>query len=81
MIIDQGEDLLGKLGIIMNFNDQTITWDTDTIPMKDRDACTLSSVEVLIDIMFIRAQMNHKRSAMNILVLPIFLMMIISQQA
>jgi xylose isomerase len=81
MIIDQGEDLLGKLGIIMNFNDQTITWDTDTIPMKDRDACTLSSVEVLIDIMFIRAQINHKRSAMNILVLPIFLMMIISQQA
>jgi hypothetical protein len=30
-------DLLGELGIIMNFNDHTVTWDTDTIPMKDRD--------------------------------------------
>jgi hypothetical protein len=35
MIIDR--DILGELGIIMNFNDQTVTWDTDTIPMKDRD--------------------------------------------
>jgi hypothetical protein len=32
----------------MNFNDHTVTWDTDTIPMKDRDAFTLSSVEALI---------------------------------
>jgi hypothetical protein len=32
-----GRDLLGELGIIMNFNDHTITWDTDNIPMKDRD--------------------------------------------
>jgi hypothetical protein len=32
-----GQDLLGELGIIMNFNDHTVTWDTDTIPMKDRD--------------------------------------------
>ena len=31
-----GRDLLGKLGIILNFSDQTVTWDTDTIPMKDR---------------------------------------------
>jgi hypothetical protein len=30
-----GRDLLGELGIIMNFNDHTVTWDTDTIPMKD----------------------------------------------
>jgi hypothetical protein len=37
MIIDQGRDLLGELGIIMNFNDHTVTWDTGTIPMKDRD--------------------------------------------
>jgi hypothetical protein len=37
MIIVQGKDLLGELGIIMNFNDHTVTWDTDTIPMKDRD--------------------------------------------
>jgi hypothetical protein len=42
-------DFLGELGIIMNFNDHTISWDTDTIPMKDRDTCTLSSVEALID--------------------------------
>jgi hypothetical protein len=39
MIIDQGRDLLGELSIIMNFNGHTITWDTDTIPMKDRDTC------------------------------------------
>jgi hypothetical protein len=29
-------DLLGKLGIIMNFNDHMVTWGVDTIPMKDR---------------------------------------------
>jgi hypothetical protein len=34
----------------MNFNDHTVTWDTDTIPMKNRDACTLSSVETLIEV-------------------------------
>jgi hypothetical protein len=34
----------------MNFNDHTVTWDTDTIPMKDRDTCTLSSVESLIEV-------------------------------
>jgi hypothetical protein len=32
-----GQDLLGELGIIMNFNDHTVTWDTGTIPMKHRD--------------------------------------------
>jgi hypothetical protein len=48
-----GRDLLGELGIIMNFNDHTVTWDADTIPMKDRDTCSLSSVEDLIEIMFI----------------------------
>jgi hypothetical protein len=32
-----GRDLVGELGIIMNFNDHTVTWNTDTIPMKDRD--------------------------------------------
>jgi hypothetical protein len=32
-----GRDLLGESGIIMNFNDHTVTWDTETIPMKDRD--------------------------------------------
>jgi hypothetical protein len=43
------QDLLGELGIIMNFNDHTVTWDTtDIIPMKHRD--TLSSVEALIEV-------------------------------
>jgi hypothetical protein len=32
-----GRDLLGELGIIMNFNDHMVTWDSDTVPMKDRD--------------------------------------------
>jgi hypothetical protein len=45
-----GQDLLGELVIIMNFNDHTVTWDTDTIPMKDRDRGTLSSVEALIEV-------------------------------
>jgi hypothetical protein len=45
------QDLLGELGIIMNFNDHTVTWDTDTIPMKDRG--TLSSVEALIEVYMI----------------------------
>jgi hypothetical protein len=26
--------LLGEPGIIMNFNDQRVTWDTYSIPMK-----------------------------------------------
>jgi hypothetical protein len=50
MIMGQRRDLLGELGIIMNFNDQTVNWDTDTIPMKNRDMCSLSSVETLIEI-------------------------------
>jgi hypothetical protein len=44
-------DFLGESGVIMNFNDYAVTWDTDTIPMKDRG--TLSSVEALIAKMFI----------------------------
>jgi hypothetical protein len=47
------QDLLEELGIIMNFNDHAVAWDTDTIPMKDIDTCTLSSVEDLIEILFI----------------------------
>jgi hypothetical protein len=35
----------------MNFNDHTITQNTDTIPMKDRG--TLSSVEALIEVCMI----------------------------
>jgi hypothetical protein len=45
-----GRYLLGELGIIMIFNDHTVTWDTDTIPMKGRDTCTLTSVEALIEV-------------------------------
>jgi hypothetical protein len=37
----------------MNFNDYTVTLDTDTIPMKDRDTYTLSSVEALIEVYII----------------------------
>jgi hypothetical protein len=48
-----GQDLLGELGIIMNFNKHTVTWDTDTIPMKDRNTSTLSSVEALIEVYMI----------------------------
>jgi hypothetical protein len=31
------QNLLGESGIIMNFNDHTVTWDIATIPLKDRD--------------------------------------------
>jgi hypothetical protein len=34
----------------MNFNDHTVTWDTDTIPVIDRENYTLSSVEALIEV-------------------------------
>jgi hypothetical protein len=34
----------------MNFNDHTVTWDTDTIPLKDRDTYTPLSVEALIEV-------------------------------
>jgi hypothetical protein len=34
----------------MNFNEHKVTWDTDTIPMKDRHIFTLSSVEALIEV-------------------------------
>jgi xylose isomerase len=37
LLLAKYQDLLGELGIIMNFNEHTVTWDTDTIPMKDRD--------------------------------------------
>jgi hypothetical protein len=36
IIIGQGRNLLGELGIIMNFNDQPVSLDTETIPMKYR---------------------------------------------
>jgi hypothetical protein len=51
--------------MIMNINYHTVTWDTETILMKDTG--TLSSAESLIEIFFIQAQMNDKRSEINIL--------------
>jgi hypothetical protein len=47
-----GQDLLGQLGIIMNFNDHKVAWNTDTIPMKDRGTLSfeLSSAEALFDV-------------------------------
>jgi hypothetical protein len=41
-------DLLGELGIILNFNNHTVTWDTDTIPMKDRG--TLNTQDALLEV-------------------------------
>jgi hypothetical protein len=35
-----GRDLLGKLGVILNFNDKTDTWDFDTISMNSQEAIT-----------------------------------------
>jgi hypothetical protein len=34
----------------MNFNNHMVIWDTGTIPMKDRDTCSLSTVETLIEV-------------------------------
>ena len=36
-----GQDLLGELGLILNLNDKTVTWDTDTIPIKDKGTLCL----------------------------------------
>jgi hypothetical protein len=55
-----GRDLLGKLGIILNFNDKTFTWDTDTIPMKDRGS--LNSQKVITEI-YLTA--NEPQSLLN----------------
>jgi hypothetical protein len=43
-----GRDLLGKISIILNFNDKTVTLDTDTIPMKDRGS--LNSQKAITEI-------------------------------
>jgi hypothetical protein len=50
-----GRDLLGESGMIMNFNDHTVTWDTGKSNYSnERQRCsTLSSIEALIEIMFI----------------------------
>jgi hypothetical protein len=43
-----GQDLLGQLGIILNFNEKTVTCDTDTIPMNNRG--TLFSQNALTEV-------------------------------
>jgi hypothetical protein len=43
-----GQDLLGELGIILNFNNKTVTWDTETISMNDRG--TLNSRDALSEV-------------------------------
>jgi hypothetical protein len=48
--LETNQDLLREIGIIMNFNDHTVTWDTENIPMKDNFRGTLSSVEILIEV-------------------------------
>ena len=34
--------------MILNFNDKTVTWDTDTIPIKDRG--TLNTQDALMEV-------------------------------
>ena len=41
-------EILAELGIIIIVNDKTVTWDTDTIPMKDRG--TLYTQASLIEV-------------------------------
>jgi hypothetical protein len=53
------QDLLGELGILMNFNDQKVDWDTGTIPMKDRDKALFQKLKPLLRILW--AQMIHKQ--------------------
>jgi hypothetical protein len=55
-----GRDLLGKLGIILDFNEQTVTWDTDTIPMKDRGSL---NTQKAINKIYLTA--NEPQSLMN----------------
>jgi hypothetical protein len=42
------QDLVRKLGIILNFNNHTVTLCMDTIPIKDRG--TLHTEEVLVEV-------------------------------
>jgi hypothetical protein len=41
-------DLLGELGITLHLSDKTVTWETDTIPMKDKG--TLNSQDALAEV-------------------------------
>jgi hypothetical protein len=58
----------------MNFNDHTVTWDTDNIPMKDRYKYFIIR-KGLIEVYFSANEPEkYKHSEMNILGLPKFLM-------
>jgi hypothetical protein len=52
MIIGRRRALLGELGIIMNFNDHTVNWDTGKSHYSNERQrySTLSSVEALIEV-------------------------------
>lgn len=39
-----GQDLLGKSGIIFNFNETVVTCDTDTVFMKDRGTLNIQDL-------------------------------------
>jgi hypothetical protein len=64
------------LDIIMSFNDHTVTWDTDTIPIKDIG--TLLSSEALIEV-YMSANEPQKLRDENSWAAK-FLMLIIRQQ-
>jgi hypothetical protein len=49
--LEINKELLGESGIIMNFNDQSVTWDIDKTAMKDRSI--QSSKDALIKKLFI----------------------------
>jgi hypothetical protein len=67
-----------KLGIIMNFNDQRVTWDTKNTPIQDRDTVHYHQQKPWLR--YIWAQMTQKQSEMNILILPGFLTLNISMK-
>jgi hypothetical protein len=53
MDIGQERDILGELGIIMSFNDQTVTWDTAGYCHYSNEGqrySTLSSAKALIEV-------------------------------
>jgi hypothetical protein len=78
MIINQKRNLFEGLGIIMNVNDDMVTYlDTDTIIVKYRDKCTLSSVVALIEIDL--SANGPQTLMMNILGLKTFLILGISK--
>ena len=52
-----GRDLVGELGIILNFNDHSVTWGTDTVPMKDRG--TLNTQDGLLEVYVNRRLANR----------------------